>query len=470
MLLLPLSTLRRLTLARRIYRLAVFDRINEFRVQLQGLVVGRDGLVIAAGLGQRVALVVAGLDTGHLRVSLGCGGVISGAIGAITFAQDAMLLLVGAQPPAALLRRGLRKPRTRHHQTETHHSHHRGHTRLAPKCPQAEQHQDRQQPVAFVLPGQAMLATHRSGIVRRRRIKHTQCTQVGIIGGQDDSHAATGRRQLPQRTRIQPHAMQLAIAAARLAALGGTQAYRRHPVTGSCGLARGGDCLAIHAATQQDDVAPARAALLHQALRVFDGPRRPATVDRHDLRRQRIDEQFHIGGVVGQRRHRERILGIGDDADLTIGPQLEQLPQLGACLQQSRRRDVGGGDLTRQVDRDHQRTSVLPRWLRQLSPSRARQCQRRQQHTQEQNPGVARLAATVAAFKHVRAQMRVDVARPDILARPAPALPPPQQGQREEQPQPLLADEMDRPWHRVDAHRRLRSHANACASNAARQA
>ena len=58
-------------------------------------------------------------------------------------------------------------------------------------------------------------------------------------------------------------------------------------------------------------------------------------IGRHDIRFQRIQEQRDIRDVIGQRRHGKRIIGEGDQANLTSGALMQDRSDLRACLQQA---------------------------------------------------------------------------------------------------------------------------------------
>ena len=234
---------------------------------------------------------------------------------------------------------------------------------MAPERPKCQQHQGQQQPIALVLPGQAPLAANRPA-AGRADIEHAQGAQVGVIGGEFGHLAASRLRQRPQRCGVEPHLPHIASPATHRCAAGPANAQHRNPIALRRGFPCGGDRCIVHATGHQQDIAFVGAPLLQQLAAEFDGACGVVAIDRHDLGRQCIDEQGHVGRVGRQRRHRMRVVGIGHQRHLPVGARFQQLAKLGARLQQSRWRHIvrirGAG----QIKRDHQRPPALPQGLR----------------------------------------------------------------------------------------------------------
>ena len=76
-------------------------------------------------------------------------------------------------------------------------------------------------------------------------------------------------------------------------------------------------------------MSPSAKPAFQQRHRPRDRVRGVAAVDRHHVRRQRIEEQRDVRGVVGERRDGVGLVGVGDQADLAAGALLEQVRDLG---------------------------------------------------------------------------------------------------------------------------------------------
>src|SRR3546814_946013 len=96
---------RRLALHRRLDQLAVGDRVGPARLLRECLVVGLDGVLVAAGARQGIATVVVGIGAGQRLPCIGGGGVALAAVGVGTFAHALVPDLVRAAPPRAVVRR-----------------------------------------------------------------------------------------------------------------------------------------------------------------------------------------------------------------------------------------------------------------------------------------------------------------------------------------------------------------------------
>src|SRR5690606_19310794 len=125
--------------------------------------------------------------------------------------------------------------------------------------------------------------------------------------GQRRVAAVAGTRQCLQRTSVQPRVQDVAARVPPRRAPGGAEAQRRYPVPGRRSAGGGGDRVAASVVGQQQDVAVGEACLAQQCHRLPDGGRGIAGRGRlqrlrHDVGRQRIQEQRDVGGVVGQGR------------------------------------------------------------------------------------------------------------------------------------------------------------------------
>ena len=213
----------------------------------------------------------------------------------------------------------------------------------------------------------------------------------------------------------------------------------------------------------QQDVAARKSRAFEQQHRFADRTLGALAVVGHHLRRQRIDEQFDVGGVVGQRRHDVGIVGVGDQRDLPAAAFAQDAGELGAHLQQAGRRQVGGPRGLGQVHRDDQRRAVLPQGLRQAAPARPGQGQDREgqrqrgQHVAARDASIARIAA---AFDQVMQQVRIDRIAPHVAAQAQAMQPPRQHRHQDQREQPGWPHElevhdegMDRLGHLRHAHR-----------------
>ena len=76
----------------------------------------------------------------------------------------------------------------------------------------------------------------------------------------------------------------------------------------------------------------AEACVLEQCGRRCDRTIRAASIHGHDVRRQRVQEQAHIGRIVGQRRDRVRVIRERDQPHLPARTLLQERGDLGARL------------------------------------------------------------------------------------------------------------------------------------------
>jgi len=86
---------------------------------------------------------------------------------------------------------------------------------------------------------------------------------------------------------------------------------------------------------EQEHIAVVEARLLQQPRRPRDGTIGTTAIDRHDVGRERIQEQRDVGDVVRQRRDGEGIVGKDHQPDLPTRARLQQPGDLGARLQQA---------------------------------------------------------------------------------------------------------------------------------------
>ena len=201
------------------------------------------------------------------------------------------------------------------------------------------------------------------------------------------------------------------------------------------------------------------AGIAQQPLRPGDGAVDAMAVFRHHVRRQRIEEQRDIGGILGQRRHGVGVVGEGDQRDLPAGAFAQQGRDLGAGLREPRGRQVARQHRARQVDCDHQRRLALPQGMFGLAEARAghrEQGQRRRQQAEPACP-LPVLRAT-SCIEQVRQQVRVHRVLPHAAVFRLRAPPPCEQGQGQQAEQPPRAQEMQlREIGERSVHARLRA-------------
>ena len=183
------------------------------------------------------------------------------------------------------------------------------------------------------------------------------------------------------------------------------------------------------------------ARLLHQAHGRGDGLVGLLSVHRHHIRLQRIQEQGHVGGIIGQRRHGESFTCISDQRDLATGTFAQQGGQLGPHLQQARRRQVGSRNRTGHIHGDHQRRMRLPQRLFALAPAWPGQHQYGDDETQRAQPH-ATTHDIAATFQQMRQQVCVHHVLPHVATTLAHAPQGPQRGQGQQGPQPVRTQEM----------------------------
>ena len=167
-------------------------------------------------------------------------------------------------------------------------------------------------------------------------------------------------------------------------------------------------------------------------------------IGRHHVRRQRVQEQRHVAGVIGQRGDGVGILGEGDQRHLPAAALPQQGRELGARLREARGRQVAGQRGERQVQRHHQRLPCLPQRDRLLAQARASHRDERQGERRQRGPAAPwpHGLAVALAVQQVRQQVRIHHLPPALpLACRAPQGPG-QQRQREQAQQPPRAQDM----------------------------
>ena len=386
------------------------------------------------------------LRSGKTRESGDRGGVIAAPVVGDAFLHLRPIHLVGALPrrAAAGLRRGRRRLRlcTGRRQPQRAQQDDRKRTATSEQR-QSEQQDQRQQPVAVILPaGQGLAVRRRAGGIAR--VEHAKRPQVGCIHGDRHVLAIAGGGETFQRSRIQPRRFETTLVAPDAAARR-AQAKHLDSVPLRAGAPRLFNCGRIGAIGQQQDRATRITGLAQQPLRPVDGAIDAMTVHRHHVRRQRIEEQRNVVGIVGQRRHGERIVGKCDQCHLPARAQPQQFGQFRPRLRQPVRRQVVGQRRARQVQRDHQRFLRLQQGLRQLPPAWSGQRQRRQRPSHQRHPprpfGTRRCARI--RLQQMRQQVRVDDAFPDVATPPLGARRHRHPDRNQQQPQqPPRAQEM----------------------------
>lgn len=294
-----------------------------------------------------------------------------------------MLHLIGPLPQGAIGRvRGLRQRQ---------HADHRqyGHHRAAAKRQQGQQHHRQHQPIAFIEPGLAAIGL--GGFIGQRllrRIEHAQGAQVHIVRRDACIPPAALRSQGAQTAFVELGLRNLAAGHAIRCAAFAAHAKRRDTETArTCHPCRtlGG---AICAIADKQDLALLEAGLLQQLRGRIDRPVCTLAIDRHHRRRQRIQKQGHVGAVLGQWRNRETLACIDQQCHLATGTFAQQRRQLGARLQQARRRQVGCIGTGRQIQHHHQRHARLKHRTLGLPPTRPahrNHCQRIGQRSQHES-------------------------------------------------------------------------------------
>ena len=451
---------RRLALAHCIHLRAVVDGIAHPWLQLQRTVVGGDGLVVAPHAGQRIAevvLAVCGLVAAEFLDGL---VVLLLAIGGHAVLHSRIGLLVGATPHAArVLRLRLRlrlRLCLRHRQQQGHCQHRRQRTATTEQR-QRQQHDQRQQPITIVAPGRCGFTACRRATIDAR-IQHAERAQIAIACGQRPINTATARCQCLQARRIQPRTAQAA-ADIEHAALRGTKPERGHAIAGHARTRGLGERVTIGTIGQQQDVAALEAGILQQALRPGDGTLDAMPILRHDIRRQRIEEQGDVGGIRGQRRDGVGIVGERDQRDFATRAFLQQAGELRTRLRQPRGWQIARQHRAGQVDRDHQRRFRLPQRPFGLAKTRARHRQQRECQSEQTEPARPRPALrTGCIVEQMRQQMRIHSVLPHAVPTRSHAPPPCKHGQREQAQQPPRAQEMQlRKIGQRGTHARLRS-------------
>ena len=347
-----------------------------------------------------------------------------------------MLSLILALPQAAiggerrLQRQIQRQQRNRQHATA--------------ERQQGQQQQRRQQPVAVVQRRSALFALC-SRSVDAIGLQHTQRTQVVVAGPDRGVFAAARAGHLAQPVGVQPRRGDTAFRVAIRSARRRTHAQHRNAISVAARVDRSGGRPASGTTGDQQNVAAPEACTLEQPRRLLDRAIRAVAVARHHVRRQRIQEQRDVVGVIGQRRHGVGVLGEGHQRDLPAAARAQDLRDLGAGLQQSGRLYVRGQACVGQIHRDHQRIAVLPQRLRQRAPARPGQRQQHQHgrdHAGHRRQGAAPTAATgLRALQQMRQQMRVHRFAPHIAAQAPVPQPPHQQRNRQQPQQPQRAQE-----------------------------
>src|SRR3546814_3172694 len=156
---------------------AVSDRVGHVRLLRECLVVGLDGVLVAAGARQRIATVVGRIGTGQ-RLPRTCGaGVILAAVCVGTFLHALVTDLVRAPPQRAVIRGQRLLPRQAGTQQQ------RREAAAAPEREQPQQHQRQKQPVAVVAPYRGLAGG--GALPARRCVEHAErgkITGSGEIG------------------------------------------------------------------------------------------------------------------------------------------------------------------------------------------------------------------------------------------------------------------------------------------------
>ncbi|MNN05521.1 hypothetical protein D3C81_1182860 [compost metagenome] len=348
-------------------------------MQLQRTVIGIDRVIQTALTRQRVAEVVPTLIRIDAFEPLLRSGEIALPIRINAFAQPLMLKLVRTLPPPALLGGGSRL----HHRQQCAQCEQRQYPARATESEQGQQQQRQHQPIAFVLPGFALLALLPAAGLRPW-LQHVQRLQIGIGAGDALIAATTSNCQCAQRCLVQVRMLDATARIAIRSALQGAQTQYRHLMPGRTQLRCGSHGGSIGVIGQQQHVAIARTGLLQQISRPGQCAVGLLSIQRHDFRRQRIQKQRDIGRVIGQRRHGEGFPRIGNQCHFAALAFAQQGGELGPHLQQPRWRQIRGANAAGKVEHDHQRRLGFPQRLLHLPPTRPGQCKHCQQQAQRQ--------------------------------------------------------------------------------------
>lgn len=412
-------------------------------MQRQRAVVGGDGFVVAALARQRVGQVVPARITVDALELLARSGEVARAIGLHAVGQALVLQLVGALPQRALRwRRSGRWSCLRlhiPHPWQQAHRQHCGQQRAAAEGEQRQQHHRWQQPESFIAPLPAL-----AGPLRRSTfacIKHTQCAQVTAIGGDARIATATCRGHRTQATFVQRSLADLSAVVTIRRTRRCTEPQHRHLQAEPTCL-RGRQCsFTIGLIGDQQDLSLRCSDLPHQPRGPVDATVGTLAITRHHIRRQGIQIQRDVAAVIGQRRDGVGIFGVHHQPHLPTLACAQELADLGPCLQQARRWQVGGSDAAGQIQHDQQRCAGLEHRLCLLPPARPRHrqcCQRpTQQHCQWQPHATASTGR-----QQMRQQVRIHRLPPRIAA----PLPVQRHGENHRQgqqgPQPFRAQEV----------------------------
>ena len=257
-----------------------------------------------------------------------------------------------------------------------------------------------------------------------------QQIEVTVVGRQHGEVTAAGDGEVAQARLLEPRdgdgaaivRHEAAGCARNRRALGRTDTEHRQREARIAQLAGrplgGGRCAAVG---DQQDLAEADTGLLEQGLALADGDLRVAAAARHDVRAEAVDQRRDRIGIVGQRRHRERVRRVDQQGRLSALLALQDVEHLQPRPRQATRRDILGIHRPRQVQRQHQRLLRAEHRLVDALPGRARQGHRRQDARDAEQQPAHVPAATGRTGQHERHQLRIDepapVARAKLAAR-----------------------------------------------------
>ena len=430
------------------------------RIDVEGVLVGADGCLVLAGLGQCIALVVQRIGTVGRGPGLLRRGIVLGAVGRraaqgripgqglrrlrITGGQGARGLLVGTPPQ---IRKSGRLCRSRRHDQDQGKCH-------QPAAAEAEQGQGQQQQhepgaaVAEALAQTAALAL--SGRLRLQRIIRQQGMQVAAITAQRGIASTAGRGQCAQCRFLQPRQHDVALGILQESTL--RQRHRRAAVAADpkhrngqprrMRLAGSGNCRVADAVGEQDQFAAIESGLRNQFLRAGDRPFGGIADHRHDAGIQRIDQVAHGVDVIGQRCGDKGVSGITDQGGLHVATLFENVVELVARALQPGRLDVGGKHGRGKFDRQHAGRIVLVKrhWL--AFPGGAGHGQASKDPGRAGEQYGAAFRALDRGVEQMRQQMRIDHRPPVSRLCPLPLPDKRRQGQQGQRQQPPRTQEV----------------------------
>ena len=368
-------------------RLAIGLGVGVVRIEFQRTVVSRDCLLILGLLGQRVAEIVRCIATGRLLQRLLCGGIVARAIGRCAtpgriarqllrllraaFAQGLCGLLIGPLPPILPGRRlSCRRQQRQHEQRQQQQP-------ATTKCQRHDQQQRQQQPGATILPfiahlpvrhggrRHAQLRVQRVDILMIRRHRHIATTAGG---GQRSECSIVTTSQRDAALRITQKA---AVGQRHRAALRRAHAKHRHLHAGGVGLACGRVGGRIGVIGDQHQRAAAGLGIVDQRRTTIDRQRGVVAIDRHGVGCQRVKQVVEAARIGGQRRHHERLAGIGDQRIEPVMIAGQQIARLVARAIEPARRHVARQHVLRQRNRHHLRRAACVQRLVDPAPARA---------------------------------------------------------------------------------------------------